>query len=465
MAGEKFPLSALALLLLACTAEARRPNIILVMADDQGWEETGYNGHPVVKTPVLDEMAGQGLRLDRFYSAAPNCGPTRGSIMTGRHPNRFGLFAPNWAMRPEEITLGQLVKLAGYATGHFGKWHLGAVKEGSPNNPGAAGFDEWLSHDNFFEIDPVLVRNGAPAEKHIGESSGIIVDAAIEFIDRAHNSRMPFFTIIWFGSPHGPYVAAEGDRLPYMDVVNEELANRYGEITAMDRAMGTLRNYLSKKGLTENTLLWYCSDNGIPGDVNYKPRLKGNKGTLYENGVRVPGIIIWPERIKIPSATSVRGVTTDIFPTICEILDIQLPDRPMDGISLVDLIDGKMDQRPNPIAFWKYDSSNERKEKLWMPAQLQKGTTPTAKNPGIEFLNYHHPVAKTENFGGDASLMDKRYKLILPKKGSPELYDLLADDAESENVATEMHGLVREMTGRLHALQASVEESLSGRDY
>jgi arylsulfatase A-like enzyme len=443
----------------------RRPNIILCMADDQGWEEVGYYGHSVLQTPTLDKMAASGLRLDRFYSAAPNCGPTRGSIMTGRHPNRFGLFGPNWAMRPEEITLGRLIKSAGYSTGHFGKWHLGPVKAGAPNNPGAAGFDEWLSHDNFFEMDPVLVRNGAPPEKHLGESSKIVVDAAIDFIRRANGKKKPFFTIIWFGSPHGPYIATPKDFALYQGRVPDELAHRYGEITAMDRAIGSLREVLREEDVADNTLFWFCSDNGVPGGSTYRPTLKGAKGALYEGGVRVPGIIEWPSRIPFQRTTTVRSVTTDIFPTLCELLKIKLPKRTLDGISLVDLINGKMHDRPSPIAFWKFESGQEKKGELWLPPEIQKGTTPTVRNPGIEFLNYKHPIAKTENFGGDASLLSNQFKLILSKKGGPELYDLKNDWSEVANLAEKKPELVETMTKQLHAWQASVELSLSGADY
>jgi arylsulfatase A-like enzyme len=132
----------------------RRPNIVLVMADDQGWGDVGYNGHPVLKTPRLDEMAAAGLRFDRFYAAAPVCSPTRGSVMTGRHPNRFGCFQWGHSLRPNEVTLAEILKGAGYATGHFGKWHLGSVRAGSPVNPGASGFDRWLSAENFYDNDP-----------------------------------------------------------------------------------------------------------------------------------------------------------------------------------------------------------------------------------------------------------------------------------------------------------------------
>ncbi|HKI90277.1 MAG TPA: sulfatase-like hydrolase/transferase, partial [Draconibacterium sp.] len=181
------------------------PNIVLLMGDDHGWDEVGYNGHPFVKTPVLDEMATNGLRFDRFYSGHPSCSPTRGSFMTGRHPNRYGTFSPNWSIRPEEITIAQILSNAGYACAHYGKWHLGRVKKDSPTNPGAMGFDEWLSHDNFFEMNPVLSRNGETPEKIEGEGSKVIVDEAIRFIQKTQKKKQPFFVVVWFGSPHEPY--------------------------------------------------------------------------------------------------------------------------------------------------------------------------------------------------------------------------------------------------------------------
>ena len=147
------------------TDQGELPNFVLLMGDDHGWDEVGFNGHPFVKTPVLDEMAANGLRFDRFYSGHPSCSPTRGSFLTGRHPNRYGTFSPNWSIRPEETSIAHLLKKAGYACAHFGKWHLGPVKKESPTNPGNMGFDEWLSHDNFFELNPVLSRNGETPRK------------------------------------------------------------------------------------------------------------------------------------------------------------------------------------------------------------------------------------------------------------------------------------------------------------
>ena len=146
-------------------ADGRKPNIVLCMADDQGWGDMAYNGHPVLETPHFDAMAKAGLRFDRFYAGAPVCTPTRGSVMTGRHPNRFGCFKWGHTLRPQEITVAEALKQAGYATGHFGKWHLGSVQPGSPVNPGASGFDDWLSAPNYYDNDPFMSREGTASTR------------------------------------------------------------------------------------------------------------------------------------------------------------------------------------------------------------------------------------------------------------------------------------------------------------
>ena len=216
---------------IAMRAAESRPNVVLLMGDDHGWDETGYNGHPYLKTPVLDEMARTGLRLDRFYSAASLCSPTRGSVMTGRHPNRYGCFDPGYSLRPEEIGIAQILRQAGYATAHFGKWHIGPVKADSPTNPGALGFEEWLSHDNFFELDPWLSRNGGPPVQFKGESSEIIVAEARRFIDRAKQQGRPFFVVVWFGSPHEPYRGLPKDLALY-DTLPATFATRRVKLTS-----------------------------------------------------------------------------------------------------------------------------------------------------------------------------------------------------------------------------------------
>ena len=464
-----------------------RPNIVLMMSDDQGWGETGYNGHPYLKTPVLDKMAASGLRLDRFYAASPVCSPTRASCMTGRHANRSGAFGAGWSIRPQEVTIARLLKEAGYRTAHFGKWHIGAVKKDSPLCPQNVGFDENLSHDNFFEMDPDLSRNGAAPQVYQGEGSEIIVEEALEFARKIHREDKPFFIVIWFGSPHSPYSGYEEDIAPYKHL-GENISKRFAEITAMDRAIGMFREGLDEIGERQNTLLWFNSDNGvtiqdIPANERqhlYNGGLRGNKSKLYQGGILVPAIIEWPEVIRTGRSSAVACVTSDILPTLIDIVGIEYPypDRPLDGISLKSLIlDGSMKDRPAPIGFWTYNKNPERENEPWFSDQsahvyitfTAKQKELLAKSNGERkwyFENYKHPVAK-KVFDGVSAWIDNRYKLyVSAKKGNPqiELYDLEKDWEEQNNIAGEHPELVQQMHEQLKKWQASVENSLTGAD-
>lgn len=475
------------------------PNIILLMGDDHGWDETGYNGHPHVQTPVLDEMASQGLRFDRFYSAHPSCSPTRGSFMTGRHPNRYGTFAPNWSIRSEEITVAHLLGEAGYATAHFGKWHLGPVKKESPTSPGAMGFDEWLSHDNFFELNPTLSRNGEAPQRLEGESSQILVDEAIHFIKRAKDKQQPFFVVVWYGSPHEPYSGLPEDLALYDDLPSEYaersvrltsnetgeaverplrnvLRERYAEITAMDRSIGFLRDFLREAGLRDNTLLWYCGDNGTPPSAGRTGMaLRSQKGEMYEGGIRVPGVLEWPARIPAGRTTSVNAVTSDFLPTLVELAGGQRPERPLDGISLVPVLNGEIEVRAKPIFFWDFTarSDMENNAEPYIEPELQEGTTPLVKMMNGKytrsFQNFRYQGATEAHFDGPRVLMSDRYKLLMDAGASDgpvvELYDLSVDSAELQNLADTHPEVVQRMQKELREWQEGVLRSLEGKDY
>lgn len=483
-----------AICLFSCVDTDQAPNIILCMGDDHGWDETGYNGHPHLKTPVLDEMAGDGLVLDRFYSAHPSCSPTRGSVMTGRHPNRYGTFSPNWSIRPEEISMAEILSRAGYACGHFGKWHLGPVKADSPTNPGSMGFDEWLSHDNFFELDPYFSRNGRQPEQFHGESSEILVEEAIRFISEAKKEGTPFFVVIWFGSPHEPYSGMEKDLALYNDLpglyndktfhltsnetglrverpLGDILKERYAEITAMDRSLGRLRQWLRKENLRQNTMLWYCGDNGTPGDGIVTSPFRGQKGNMYEGGIRVPGIIEWPERISGHTISDVNAVTSDMLPTICDLVGLPLTDRPLDGISLESLIDGQMTERPSPICFWQYTNTGERNQDPYVEPDQQEGTTPLAKQMnGLytrNFRNLHLVEILEKDYEGPRVILDNQYKLVLGPGENPtiELFEIRKDPAEKNDLSETKAEVVKNMEQQLYDWQTSVLESLIGVDY
>lgn len=482
----------------ASIVAAATPNVILMMGDDHGWEETGYNGHPYVKTPVLDEMAATGLEFERFYAAHPSCSPTRGSFLTGRHPNRYGTFAPGWSTRPEEITIARLLGKAGYRCAHFGKWHVGTVKADSPLNPGAMGFDEWVSHDNFFELNPSLSRNGGPPEVFPGESSEIVIDEAVKFIDRTRHGGKPFFTIIWFGSPHEPYSGLPADLALYDDLPakykkpvsvtsnetgeqtkrpqGEVLRERYAEITAMDRAIGKLRKHLAAAGLRENTLLFYCGDNGTSADSALGEPHRGVKGQVYEGGVLVPGLIEWPARVPQPRSTAVRACTSDLLPTICGLVGVAPPDRPLDGVDLAGVFDGALTERPSPLCFWEYDTSllMRSKPKPWIDPALQEGTTPLVKLMGgkatRDFQNFRQPPITDDDYRGPRAIIDGRYKLVVHDRQKSadekrELFDLDADPAEKRNLLAEQPATAEKLQDRLHAWQESVLQSLTGADY
>lgn len=476
------------------------PNIILMMGDDHGWEETSYHGHPHVKTPVLDEMAAQGLRMDCFYAAHPSCSPTRASFLTGRHPNRMGTFAPGWSFRPEEITLAHLMRKAGYHCAHFGKWHVGTVKAESPVNPGAMGFHEWLAHDNFFELNPPLSRNGGAPQVFQGESSDILVRQAITHIDRMKQEGRPSFTVIWFGSPHEPYSGLPQDLALYDDLPakyaskkvrltsnetggptqrpqGEVLRERYAEITAMDRAIGVLRKHLAATGLRDDTFLFYCGDNGTSSDGSLVRPHRGVKAQIYDGGLLVPGVIEWPARIKTPRTTLVRACTSDLLPTLAALVGQPLPSRPLDGIDLTPLLDGTMKQRPTPLCFWEYNTARLERAHAenYLDPKLQEGTTPLVKLSGgkatRDFRNLRHPgEIIADDFLGPRAIIDGHFKLVIHdgnKGRAPnlELFDLETDPAEKISLTAQQSERVQQLQTKLHAWQQSVLHSLTGADY
>jgi arylsulfatase A-like enzyme len=418
---------------LAFAAGAPRPNIVLVMADDQGWGDTGYNGHPELKTPNLDAMAAAGLRLDRFYTAHFNCSPTRASVMTGRHPHRMGTFGPGSPIRAQEVTVAKVLQGAGYATGHFGKWHLNgkngdrdtktppgrAILADDPLSPGKLGFDEWLSADNFYDLDPMLGRNGVP-EKFHGDGSDIAMDAALQFIRKQVGAGKPFLTVVWFGNPHTPHEALPADKAAYAALSAAD-QNYYGELTGIDRNVGKLRAALRELKVSDHTLVWYCSDNGGAAGPKSTGNLRGSKGTLWEGGVRVPGIVEWPARIPKPFISGLPCSTSDIYPTVLAATGAKAEKQvqPLDGINLLPLFDQQMTKREKPIPF---------------VARINQPDSHATLRPSGEVA----PVL---------------------------LYDVSKDPKETANLAAQQPERVAKMSAELAAWKASVGKSLAGADY
>lgn len=454
---------------------ADKPNIILCMADDQGYGDVGYYGNELVKTPVLDAMSKTGLRFDRFYAAAPVCSPTRGSVMTGRHPNRFGCFKWGYPLRPQEVTIAEAVKKAGYSTGHFGKWHLGSCRAESPASPGNSGFDTWVSAPNFYDNDPLLSHNGR-VKRYPGESSMVAVDAALEFMQEQIKQDKPFLAVIWFGSPHSPHIASDETRSLYPDQ-KKNIANYLGELTGIDNAMGKLRKELGRFGIADSTLLWYTSDNGAQGPEGrpgWTGGLRGRKGTLFEGGIRVPTIIEWPSVIAKNRITDVPCNTIDIYPTIVDLLGIEIEDQPvLDGVSILPLIEGKPFEREKPMGFWDYSIGGQGVRADQLMAALKKEQETGAK-PGVDVTRQGTVIKQYEldDYRGSSAWMEGPWKLLRQPRNKQSntdftyyLFNLEDDRDEKTNLADQHPDRVTSMTESLERWQTSVIRSLNGEDY
>jgi arylsulfatase A-like enzyme len=351
-------------------------------------------------------------------------------VLTGRTNERAGVLSHGYALRLQEKTIAQALKGAGYVTGHFGKWHLNGLKgpgapvlKSDPRNPGAFGFDEWVSVTNFFDQNPLMSRMGEFVEFK-GDSSDIAVGEAVTFIDKHRAGDRPMFAIIWFGSPHSPFKAQDKDKAAFAHLENLS-QQHYGELVALDRAVGTLRQKLRDTGLADNTMLVFNSDNGgLPGiEPPTVGGLRGNKGTVFEGGLRVPGIIEWPAMIK-PRVTSFPVGTVDLFPTVADI--VGLPDsvmiKPIDGISLKPLFAGEIGERTNPLGF---------------------------------------------RFGSKLALTGPRFKILTEniEKASFQLYDIIADPNEKTDLSTKEPQVFEKMKKDLLAWNESVSASFAGKDY
>lgn len=470
----------LLLLLAGCsspgpTVSAERPNIILVMCDDLGWGDVGFNGHPVIKTPHLDRLAKKGMVLNRFYAASAVCSPTRASVLTGRNPFRMGIYTANTGHLPDkEISLPELLQENGYATGHFGKWHLGTLtrtikdsNRGVPRDsthyalPTSHGYDTYFCSESKTPTwDPLIkplvfdtakgesLRYGWAAveagdERAItsygthywvgeeqmelqnldGDDARIIMDRVLPFVDQATKEGKAFFSTIWFHTPHLPLVTGKKYRDLYSEAdYKQQLL--YGSISAMDEQLGRLWDELETLGVADNTMLWFCSDNG---PENRTPGSSGpfreRKRSLYEGGVRVPAFVVWPQEIAAGQQSDVAMATQDYLPTVLDYLSLDYPDatRPIDGLNLRPILEQQQEKRGKAIGF------QFAKKRSWVTDQ---------------------------------------YKLISTDLGeSFELYDLLADPGESQNIASAFPAKVEEMKQELNSWISSCEKSDKGLDY
>ena len=339
-----------------------RPNVVVLLADDLGLQDIGCYGGPV-KTPTLDGLAAKGMRFTDFYSGCAVCSPSRATLLTGRHHIRTGVYSwisdyhQNSHLVEQEVTLPEILKSHGYATGHFGKWHLGLpTRERNKPTPKRHGFDYWFATGNNAapsHKNPVnFIRNGNPVGEIEGYACQIVVDEVISWLDEKRNPDKPFFLNIWFHEPHAP-IAAPDDIVSQYGRLNDPSAIYSGTIDNTDRAIKRLLEKLEEIDSPENTLIVYSSDNG-----SYRAdrvgNLRGTKGSNFEGGIRVPGIFCWPDRITKGHIESEPAGLVDLLPTICGLLGIDKPkDVHLDGSDLSSLLIGRAGKftRHQPL-FW-----------------------------------------------------------------------------------------------------------------
>jgi len=458
-------LSALTLALAPAVSQrtaSQRTNVILVMADDLGWGDLGVQGHPDLHTPHLDQMAADGVRFTRFHAAAPVCSPTRASCLTGRHPYRADIPGANSGhLRDGEMTLQAMLKRAGYRTGHFGKWHLGTLSKtvvesnrGGPRGaahyapPWERSFDVCFSTEaKVPTFDPMKhPKTGKPYGTHYwdetgtmvrenldGDDSRVIMDRAVPFVRACAAEQQPFFCVIWFHAPHLPCVASPADRARYAKF-DEATQHYYGCITALDREVGRLRRALDEAGIADDTLVWFCSDNGPEGKAGKAPgsaaELRGRKRSLYEGGTRVPGIAVWPKGIQAGGVCDTLACTSDYLPTITKLLQVPRDaGYPMDGIdlsgALVATARGERIARGRPIGFESARMATWTDDRFKLVAHL----------------------ARRGKGGREPSAIQR-----------VELFDLLADASEQTDIAEQHPEQVAAMRAQLQEWRTAIRQ-------
>lgn len=455
----------LVLFLFSSLKAVERPHIILVMADDQGYGDCGFTGHPYLKTPNLDAMAKASVIFDRFYAGAPVCSPTRASVMTGRNPVRVNVPNHGHYLRPHETTIAEALKSSGYLTAHFGKWHIGSVQKESPTSPSGQGFDHWLSGLNFFDRNPYLSLNGK-FEQFKGQGTIISMDYAIKHLKK-NASKTPTFTVIWFPSPHGPHSETSSDPSLYQ---GQPHAPYYQEIALIDEQMGRLRKVLRDLNIADNTLLWYTSDNG--GLVTKHSGGRAKKGSVYEGGLRVPSLIEYPAKLK-PTRVAAPASATDIYPTLLALTGTKVePQAPLDGIDLLPLISGEQRTRSKPIGFWHQFTGGQSTRSDQLIKTLMEAQTNGKPNPlperVLKNVNQFPKYGPQSHRAGHAALLDWPYKIhaIYTKKITKwELYDLSKDPMEASPINKEEKERFLKMQKQLTAWQKSVLLSHAGEDY
>ncbi len=464
-----------------CKKDTTPPNIIVFLADDLGYGDLGCYGNPIIQTPHLDKLAEEGVLLTDCHSGGTVCSPSRAALLTGRNPYRSGFFyihGRDTYLKKEEITIAELLKEKGYETGFWGKWHLSTLEKGKVDHPGPGdqGFDYWFGTTvNSFEgthNPEKFILNGQPTGIVEGWYCDIIVEKAGEWLKTIRNREKPFFMYICSHEPHTPVVPPEEysqkydnprvDELekgikygrvarPEKDI-SEHKKEYYGTVTQLDDAFGRLMNTLDELGLKENTLVIFTSDNGPETPVTLEESLgqwddpirdkcfgtpgdfRGMKRYPYEGGHRVPGIVRFPGVIPAGTESDILFNGTDILPTICQLAGIPVPsDRPIDGVNAFAAFQNKKVERNLP-SIWFYPHYGDTWFRMPQMSMRKDNYTLIGWLPEKE---------------DSISLRDW---MATSDPDKLELYDIVADPSQENDISIQNPGLVNMMKEEMTAL-------------
>lgn len=416
-----------------CVAqEETRPNIILVLTDDQGYGDLGVHGNEIINTPNIDKFAKASIQLSQFY-VSPVCSPTRASLMTGRYNFRTRVvdtYKGRSMIDPEEYTLAEALNDAGYSTGIFGKWHLG---DNYPMRSNDQGFDESVVHqggglaqpsgpvDNGY-FDPILLHNGKE-KKYFGYCMDIYTNESMRFIEE--NKNNPFFVYIATNTPHGPLQVSEKYYKPYMKKGEKEnTARLYGMVENIDDNFGKLMNKLDELGLTDNTIVIFMTDNGpaMHGPPRFNSDLRGAKGSVYDGGIRVPFFLSWPKQFKKPKTIETIAAHIDIMPTLLAACDVLVNENAeFDGVNLFPLLNDEKIAWHDRTFYTQWHRGDEPQLYRCFSARNQKyKLVQAAEQPGFEYIQ----AAETMKF---------------------ELFDMENDPSEKNDISAENLDIVNEI--------------------
>lgn len=400
------------------------PNVVFVLADDVGYGDLACLGNPVIKTPNIDALYRESIRLTDFH-VSPTCSPSRASLMTGRYNDATGVWHTIMGrslLDPSNVTMAECFKSSGYATGIYGKWHLG---DNYPCRPIDFGFDEaivcggggiWQTPDYFGndDRDDAYLHNGR-YEKYLGFSTNIFFDRAMDFIGRAQQRRRPFFCYIPTTAAHIPTWALESDAAPYADVKGLTQPGFYGMIANIDANLGRLRKFLDTHGLAENTILIFATDNGGADGVRvFNAGMRGAKSSPYEGGHRVPCFISWPAGgLKTGRDVNTLTAHIDLLPTLVDLCQLNNRGHHVDGRSLRPLL---------------YDHDSE-----WKPRVI------------VTDSQREEHLIKWK----DTAVMTQRWRLISPTPNGDEsrieLYDIVKDPGQTTDVVSQHPDVVQKL--------------------